>query len=122
MKKTIICTVCPNGCEVVAGYTSRDDVKLSGNRCRRGIEYCINECFDPKRTFTSSVAITGAARRRMPVRTTAPISKDLLFACAEELKKIALEAPVVCGQTVAANILGTGVDLVACMTLDKKEN
>jgi CxxC motif-containing protein len=122
MKKTIICTVCPNGCEVVAEYTSRDDVKLSGNRCRRGIEYCINECFDPKRTFTSSVAITGAARRRMPVRTTAPISKDLLFACAEELKKIALEAPVVCGQTVAANILGTGVDLVACMTLDKKEN
>ena len=122
MKKTIICTVCPNGCEVVAEYTSRDDVKLSGNRCRRGIEYCINECFDPKRTFTSSVAITGAARRRMPVRTTAPISKDLLFACAEELKKIALEAPVLCGQTVAANILGTGVDLVACMTLDKKEN
>ena len=122
MKKTIICTVCPNGCEVIAEYTSRDDVKLSGNRCRRGIEYCINECFDPKRTFTSSVAINGAARRRMPVRTTAPISKDLLFACAEELKKIALEAPVVCGQTVAANILGTGVDLVACMTLDKKEN
>jgi CxxC motif-containing protein len=122
MKKTIICTVCPNGCEVVAEYTSRDDVKLSGNRCKRGIEYCINECFDPKRTFTSSVAINGAARRRMPVRTTAPISKDLLFACAEELKKIALDAPVVCGQTVAANILGTGVDLVACMTLDKKEN
>lgn len=122
MKKTIICTVCPNGCEVVAEYTSRDDVKLSGNRCRRGIEYCINECFDPKRTFTSSVAINGATRRRMPVRTTAPISKALLFACAEELKKIALEAPVVCGQTVAANILGTGVDLVACMTLDKKEN
>ena len=122
MKKTIICTVCPNGCEVVAEYTSRDDVKLSGNRCKRGIEYCINECFDPKRTFTSSVAINGAARRRMPVRTTAPISKDLLFACAEELKKIALDAPVVCGQTVASNILGTGVDLVACMTLDKKEN
>ena len=122
MKKTIICTVCPNGCEVVAEYTSRDDVKLSGNRCKRGIEYCINECFDPKRTFTSSVAITGAARRRMPVRTTAPISKDLLFACAEELKKIALDAPVACGQTVAENILGTGVDLVACMTLDKKEN
>ena len=122
MKMTIICTVCPNGCEVVAEYTSKDDVKLTGNRCKRGVEYCINECFDPKRTFTSSVAISGANRRRMPVRTSAPIPKDMLFACAEELKKIALDAPVVCGQTVAANILGTGVDLVACMTLDKKEN
>ena len=122
MKKTIICTVCPNGCEVVAEYTSKDDVKLTGNRCKRGVEYCINECFDPKRTFTSSVAISGANRRRMPVRTSAPIPKDMLFACAEELKKISLEAPVVCGQTVAADFLGTGADLVACMTLDKKEN
>ena len=122
MKKTIICTVCPNGCEVVAEYTSKDDVKLSGNRCKRGVEYCINECFDPKRTFTSSVAIKGASRRRMPVRTSAPIPKDMLFACAEEVKKVTLSAPAVCGQTVIADILGTGVDLVACMSLDKKED
>ena len=122
MKKTIICTVCPNGCEVVAEYTSKDDVKLSGNRCKRGVEYCINECFDPKRTFTSSVAITGAARRRMPVRTTAPIPKAELFACAEALKGITLEAPVACGQIVISNVLGSGADLVACMSLDKKED
>lgn len=122
MKKIITCTVCPNGCEVIAEYTSKDDVKLSGNRCKRGVEYCINECFDPKRTFTSSVAIKGANRRRMPVRTSAPIPKDLLFACADEVKKITLEAPVTCGQIVVANVLGTGADLVACMSLDKKED
>lgn len=122
MKKIITCTVCPNGCEVIAEYTSGDDVKLSGNRCKRGVEYCINECFDPKRTFTSSVAIKGAARRRMPVRTSAPIPKDLLFDCAAALKKITLEAPVACGELVLADLLGTGVDLVACMSLDKKEN
>ena len=122
MKKTIICTVCPNGCEVVAEYTARDDVKLSGNRCRRGVEYCINECFDPKRTFTSSVAITGAARRRMPVRTTAPIPKAQLFDCAAALRGITLEAPVFCGQVIIPNVLGSGADLVASMTLDKKED
>ena len=122
MKKTIICTVCPNGCEVVAEYTSKDDVKLSGNRCKRGVEYCINECFDPKRTFTSSVAIKGAARRRMPVRTTAPIPKAQLFACAEALRGVTLEAPVACGQVVIPNVLGSGADLVACMSLDKKED
>lgn len=122
MKKTITCTVCPNGCEVVAEYTSREDLVLSGYRCRRGIEYCTNECFDPKRTFTSSVAISGAPRRRMPVRTTAPIPKAKLLACAEAVRGIALEAPVACGETVARDVLGTGVDLVACMTLEKKEN
>ena len=122
MKKIITCTVCPNGCEVVAEYTSKEDLVLSGHRCRRGIEYCTNECFDPKRTFTSSVAIVGASRRRMPVRTSAPIPKDKLFECAAEIKKITLEAPIVCGQTVLSDLLGTGIDLVACMSLDKKEN
>jgi CxxC motif-containing protein len=46
----------------------------------------------------------------------------MLFACAEEVKKVTLNAPTACGQTVIANILGTGVDLVACMSLDKKED
>ena len=122
MKKIITCTVCPNGCEVVAEYTSKDDLVLSGHRCRRGVEYCTNECFDPKRTFTSSVAISGAVRRRMPVRTTAPIPKADLLACADLAHAITLEAPISCGQIVAENVLGTGVDLVACMTLEKKEN
>lgn len=122
MKKIITCTVCPNGCEVVAEYTSKDNLTLSGHRCRRGIEYCTNECFDPKRTFTSSVAITGAVRRRMPVRTTAPIPKAQLLACADAVHAMTLEAPVACGDIIARDLLGTGVDLVACMTLEKKEN
>ena len=58
----------------------------------------------------------------MPVRTSAPIPKDKLFDCAAEIKKVTLEAPVACGQTILSDILGTGVGLVACMSLDKKEN
>lgn len=121
MKKIIICTVCPNGCEVEAEYTPTEGLKLSGYRCRRGIEYCTNECFDPKRTFTSSVAITGATRRRLPVRTTAPIPKELLLRCADEVHSISVEAPIACGDVIVKNLFDTGVDLVACMTLEKKE-
>ena len=58
----------------------------------------------------------------MPVRTSAPIPKDMLFECAAEIKKVTLDAPVACGQIVVSNVLGMGVDLVACMSLDKKEN
>ena len=121
MKKIITCTVCPNGCEVVATYTSKDDLTLEGYRCRRGIEYCTNECFDPKRTFTSSIAITGSNRRCMPVRTTAPIPKASLLDVAAAVHAMKLEAPIPCGQVVATDLCGTGVDLVACMTLEKKE-
>ena len=57
----------------------------------------------------------------MPVRTTAPVPKACLLEVAEAVHAMKLEAPVACGQVVATDLLGTGVDLVACMTLEKKE-
>jgi hypothetical protein len=33
-------------------YTPTEGLKLSGYRCRRGIEYCTNECFDPNKPDT----------------------------------------------------------------------
>ena len=79
MKNTIICTVCPNGCEIEVNYTTREDAVLTGYTCKRGIPYAIDECFEPKRTFTSSVKIKGSDRRMLPVRTTGPIPKELLM-------------------------------------------
>lgn len=119
MKKTIICTVCPNGCEVEAVYTCKEDMQITGNKCKRGIEYCINECFDPKRTFTSSVRISSSGRRMLPVRTTAPVSKELLMSCADEVHKITVKAPVRNQQIIVENFLNTGVDLVAAMSLEE---
>lgn len=118
MKKVIICTVCPNGCEVTAEYTNKEDVVLTGNKCKRGVEYCINECFEPKRTFTSSVKIKGATRKMLPVRTTKPVAKDLLLNLADAVHKIEVDAPVKNQQIICENILGTDADLVATMTLE----
>ena len=117
MKKTVICTVCPNGCEITVDYTTREDAQLSGYTCKRGIPYAIDECFEPKRTFTSSVKINGSDRRVLPVRTSAPIPKALLMKAAEELRTITLEVPVKCGDVIVENFLGTGVNLVSAMSL-----
>lgn len=121
MKKTITCTVCPSGCQVTAQYTCREDIVLTGNKCKRGLEYCTNECFDPKRTFTSSVRISGANRRMLPVRTTNPVPKDLIMELADKVHGIEVEAPVKSQQVIVANVLDTGIDIVAAMTLDRKE-
>lgn len=118
MKKTIICTVCPNGCVVEAEYTSREDIVLTGNRCNRGIAYCTAECFEPMRTFTASVPISGASRRMMPVRTTGPVPKDMVLQCAEKVKEISLACPVKSQQVLVKDFMGTGVDLIAAMTLE----
>lgn len=118
MKKTITCTVCPNGCVVEAEYTTKEDIVLTGNRCARGIAYCTDECFEPKRMFTASVSIRGASRRRMPVRTTGAVPKDLLLECAAKVKEISLECPVKSQQVLVKDFMGTGVDLIAAMTLE----
>lgn len=120
MKKTITCTVCPNGCIVDADYTCREDLKLTGYSCKRGIAYCTDECFAPKRTFTSSAHICGSSRRMLPVRTDAPVPKELLMQCAEETHKMVLNAPVASQQVLQENFFGTGVNLIAAMTLKKE--
>ena len=118
MKKTVICTVCPNGCEIEVNYTTREDATLTGYTCKRGIPYAIDECFEPMRTFTSSVKISGSDRRVLPVRTSAPIPKALLMKAAEELASITLEVPVKCGDVIVDNFLNTDVKLIAAMTLE----
>ena len=118
MKKIVTCTVCPNGCEIEVNYTNREDAALTGHRCKRGITYAIDECFEPKRTFTSSVKISGTDRRVLPVRTTAPIAKELTMQAAEAVHAMALTMPVKCGEVLAEDFLGTGVKLVAAMTLE----
>jgi len=120
MKKTIICTVCPNGCAIEAEYTSREDLKLTGYTCKRGITYATDECFAPKRTFTSSMRITGASRRMMPVRTDAPVPKELLMDCATAAREMTLEAPMKSRQVLQENFLGSGANLVAAMTLERE--
>lgn len=118
MKNTVTCTICPNGCEIEVNYTTREDAVLTGYICKRGITYALDECFEPKRTFTASVKISGADRRVLPVRTTGPIPKDLLMQAAEELKSINLQVPVKCGDVIVDNFLNTDVKLIAAMTLE----
>lgn len=118
MKNTVTCTICPNGCEIEVNYTTREDAVLNGHRCKRGITYAIDECFEPKRTFTSSVKISGTDRRVMPVRTDMPIPKELTMDAAAAVADMHLQVPVKCGTVLAENFLGTGAKLVAAMTLE----
>ena len=117
MKIEIICTLCPNGCEIEIEYTTLKDAVITGNKCSRGREYAVNECFDPRRTFTGNVAVTGSNRKRIPVRSSSPIPKDRMLECAEVLREIILEAPVEAGVKVVANIFGSGADIVATMNI-----
>lgn len=116
--KNLICIVCPKGCHLQVdednGYA------VTGNSCPRGAEYGKTELLHPTRVLTSTVRVDGGLHRRLPVKTTAPIPKELLFQAMEVLNGVTLTAPVTVGQVVLHDLLGTGVDVVATREMKKE--
>ena len=55
----------------------------------------------------------GGVHPVVPVKTSAPIPKTMIFDCMKEINKACVNAPVSIGQVVIADVLGTGVDIVA---------
>ena len=122
MKKQIVCTVCPRGCEITAEYTNREDAVITGFTCKRGEKYAYDECFAPKRVFTSSVRIDAAGRRMLPVRTRGPIDRDMLIPCARETASMRVHGCVRAGDVIREDFMGTGSDLIASMTLQEADH
>ena len=117
MERTYTCIVCPRGCRV----TVRDDggsVTSEGYGCRRGREYAEAEHANPVRTITTTVALAGARARRLPVVGTAPVPKAMLLPCLREVYRARVSAPVRQGDVVVADVLGTGVDVVAAASAE----
>ena len=112
--KELICIVCPKGCHLKVD--EENNYAVTGNACPRGAEYGAAELQHPVRVLTSTVKLTGNAARRCPVKTNGSIPKGLLFDAMAVLDDVELTAPVKVGQVVVADLLGTGVDVVATKT------
>ena len=89
MKKQLICIACPMGCHLEIDID--DDYKVTGNKCKKGIEYGKKELINPTRIITSTVVIKGGIYKRLPVKTDGEISKKLIFEVMKEL----LNTPVI---------------------------
>ncbi len=106
----VICIVCPKGCHL---KVSPVDFTVTGGSCEKGIDYGIAELKNPVRVLTSTVKIDGSDLIRCPVRTNGSIPKGKIMMAMEEINKVCLTAPVRVGDVVIADILGTGVDVIA---------
>ncbi|ERJ11629.1 DUF1667 domain-containing protein [Haloplasma contractile] len=117
-KKELTCIVCPRGCKLtVTKENEQDDLAVSGNFCKRGINYGINEILNPTRQVTSTVRINGAVYKRLPVITDKEIVKGDIFKVMEELNKVTVEAPVKYGDIVIKNILNSDVNIIASRSM-----
>ena len=118
--RQLTCIGCPMGCALTVEFEkgNRDSVKVSGNTCKRGELYAIDEVTAPTRMVTGTVKVSNRENLVAPVKTKNVISKDKVFLVANELKNLSVDAPARIGDVVAANILGTGADLIVTKNID----
>ncbi len=115
--KEFTCVSCPMGCTLQATPLESGEFKISGNQCKRGLVYGLQEMKAPTRNISSTVCVIGAEINSLPVKTAEPIPKGKIFEIMKEINKITVKAPVQVGDVIIENILGTGVDIVASRSL-----
>ena len=111
--KNLICINCPLGCALTAEVDGNEVVSVSGNTCKRGDVYARKELTNPTRIVTSTVRVAGGQSDMVSVKTREDIPKGKIFECVKALQNVEVSAPIRIGDVIAANIAGTGVDIVA---------
>lgn len=114
--KLLTCIECPVGCALSVDIENCRVVRVSGNKCPKGEGYAASEVEHPARTLTSAVLAKGLRLKMVPVRTDKPIPKDKLKEAMQEIRKICIDHPVKCGESIRKDFLGLGVDLIATRT------
>lgn len=115
--KEMICISCPIGCHLTVRATDDEKIVVKGNKCARGKEYGEEEYRAPKRMVTCTCATGSDQFPRLPVRTVTALPKELIDDLLEELYRLTVALPVKRGQTVISDFRGTGVDVIATMSL-----
>lgn len=121
-KISIICIVCPVGCEleVVRDKEQSRIIDIKGLRCPKGKEYACREVTDPRRVLMAVVKVRDGHLPVVSVKTAEPIPKNRLFDAVKRISRIEVEAPIKLGDIIVDDILGTGVPLIATNNVKKR--
>lgn len=116
--KKMICINCPLGCEMEITIDA-ENIKVTGNTCRRGLAYAENEVKDPKRVVTTTAKVSGGESPVVPVKTDKEISKNLMLQVVSEVNAHTFIAPIYIGDILIENLFNTGVNIVATGTVQQ---
>lgn len=117
-EETIICVGCPLGCEIKLILSDRDEeIEVSGNKCKEGKQYALEEFSNPVRTLTATVLTKDSSQTLLPVRTSKPILKTLLRQGMSIIAETTVKPPIKMDDIIVPNLLDTGVDVIATSDL-----
>ena len=118
--RELTCINCPMGCLLTVEMDGEEIKNISGYTCPRGKTYAEKEVSDPTRIVTSTVKVRGGTKERVACKTAHDIPKGKIFAVMEAINSAEVEAPVIIGETLIADVAGTGVEVVATANVGKK--
>ena len=118
-KIPLTCIICPMGCSMeVEVETDADGHKkvlsVKDNGCKRGEQYASKELQNPTRTLTSTIKVNGGVLPVVPVKTAGEVPKNMLLQCMEVVRRAGCKAPVKRGDILLYDLLGTGINVIAC--------
>ena len=118
-----VCIGCPMGCPLELEHEGDQIIEIAGNDCRRGEKYAKQEFTDPRRSLSTTVAISGAVWERLPVKTTGQVPKHRVMEAARTIHQIRCRAPVEIGQVLLEGLLGeVGLDVIATRSMEVVED
>ncbi|MEA4888057.1 MAG: DUF1667 domain-containing protein [Clostridiaceae bacterium] len=115
-ERQLICIGCPMGCRLTVVIEQGKIKTVQGFTCARGERYARDEVLQPRRMVTSLVVIPGS-RTPLSVKTRTAIPKELIAGCLEQIRRLRPNLPIRIGDVVLADVLGTGVDIIATRNL-----
>jgi len=105
------------GCRLEVEQKEEGSLSVSGNQCPRGFEYAKEEISAPKRIVTTTVALTGGNRKRIPVRTDKPLPVEYIRPLLKTLHRMKLTPPVRRGEVLIENFQKTDVNVISSFPL-----
>lgn len=119
------CTTCPSECFLTVEVERDADGavvevrSVTGNSCPRGDKFAHQELICPMRVLTTTIAVSGGDEALLPVRTAEAIPLALHAQAMNLIRGLVVNAPIRIGDVVLEDLLGTSIDLVASMDIDR---
>ena len=123
-KLPLTCIICPMGCSMEVEVETNANgqkkvVSVKDNGCKRGEQYAAKELQNPTRTLTTTIKVEGGVLPVVPVKTAGEVPKASLLQCMEVVRRASCRAPVKRGDILLYDLLGTGINVIACADVGK---
>ncbi len=112
--RKITCIICPRGCTLeIEEAQGNEGYIVTGQMCKRGREFAINELTNPTRTITTTVKTIYPEIPRLPVKTSGEVPLGKIFEVMKVIDKAVVTHMVKSGEVIVKNVLDLDVDIVA---------